>query len=110
MSSNRSFTHNASNRLELQWCTQFIWTVGASSGNNTDVQYNNNGVLSGNDNFTFDGNNVNVSNGVISSVDFIYSRQISQDIIVPSGCSMINSNMQLSSTITLLGDAELILL
>ena len=84
--------------------------VKVAGGNDSDIQYNNSGTIEGTDNFTFDGNNVTVSAGVVNAQEFIYSRQITQDITVPNGCSMINSNMQLNSTLTLLGDAELILL
>lgn len=82
------------------------------AGNDTDIQYNNAGVLAGSDNFTFDGSNVDVPNGVISAVDFIFSRLISIGITIPDGMSMINSNPQFlgSVSLTLLGDAEFILL
>ena len=88
---------------------------GASSGvagNNTDVQFNNVGTLAGSDNFTFDGSNTNLPNGISQAVGFVWSRYINVDITVPDHYSMINSNMVLlgSVTLTLLGDAELILL
>ena len=85
---------------------------GTPGGSNTDVQYNDSGTFGGNNGFTYDGANVNVSSGVVSAVDFIYSRRIGIDITVPDGSSMINSNMVLlgSVTLMLLGDAELILL
>lgn len=85
---------------------------GTPGGANTDVQYNNSGSFGGNSGFTYDGANVTVGNGVVSAVDFIFSRQININITVPDGSSMINSNMHLNGTVllTLLGDSELILL
>src|SRR5271166_2336795 len=47
--------------------------IKVAGGSDTDIQYNNSGVIEGTDNFTFDGNNVNVSNGVVNAVNFIYS-------------------------------------
>lgn len=81
-------------------------------GNTTDVQFNNGGAFNGNDGFTYDGANVNVSAGVVSAVDFIFSRRINIPIVVPDGCTMINTNpvLGVNGSIALQGDADLLLL
>jgi hypothetical protein len=43
---------------------------GNPAGSNTQVQYNNNGAFAGSSNFTFDGNNVNISGIVTASAFF----------------------------------------
>jgi UDP-3-O-[3-hydroxymyristoyl] glucosamine N-acyltransferase len=43
---------------------------GNPAGSNTEVQYNDNGVFAGSSNFTFDGNNVNISGIVTASTFF----------------------------------------
>jgi hypothetical protein len=43
---------------------------GNPAGSNTEVQYNDNGVFAGSSNFTFDGNNVNIS-GIVTATAFI---------------------------------------
>jgi hypothetical protein len=43
---------------------------GNPAGSNTQVQYNNNGAFAGSSNFTFDGNNVNIS-GVVTATAFV---------------------------------------
>ncbi len=43
---------------------------GSPAGSNTQVQYNNNGAFAGSSNFTFDGNNVNISGIVTASAFF----------------------------------------
>jgi len=85
---------------------------GIPAGANGEIQFNDGGAFGANGGLTYDGANLNVSNGVVSAVDFIYSRVITIDITVPNHCSMINNNMHLtgSVTLTLLGDADLILL
>jgi hypothetical protein len=43
---------------------------GNPAGSNTQVQYNNNGAFAGSSNFTFDGNNVNIS-GIVTATAFV---------------------------------------